>query len=545
MITFLHKPFAYAAAKIGASPDELKLIFSMLLSYPLAGLLKRVPDSKPWQKNLFSISISVFYLVGLFDLWDGALTIFISSAGTYCIAKYLRSSAYMPWIGFAFVMGHMSISHISRQIANNPSMVDITGAQMVMVMKLSAFCWNVADGRLPDEELSDFQRDRMLRDLPGLLDFAGYVLFFPSLLAGPAFDYAEYRRWVDTTMFDLPAQVDPSKKPPVRKKRKIPRSGTPAVWKGASGLVWLLLFLTLSGPYGHDQLLSNSYMTYNIFRRVWILYLTNLVARFKYYGVWSLTEGSCILAGLGYNGVDPITGKVSWNRLRNIDPWAVETAQNARAYLGGWNINTNNWLRNYVYLRVTPKGKKPGFRASMLTFGTSALWHGFYPGYYLTFLFASLVQTAAKHFRRHVRPFFLDPLSGKPSSKKNYYDIATYFGTQLTFSFATTPFLVLRLGDCLRVWARVYFYALVWIVGVLAFFSSPGKAMLGKQLEKRQGKASKRLVRTISSESLSGGQPVLGISKDPEGDLVEAIEEFRAEVERKMAEELQKQKAKQ
>jgi hypothetical protein len=38
---------------------------------------------------------------------------------------------------------------------------------------------------------------------------------------------------------------------------------------------------------------------------------------------------------------------------------------------------------------------------------------------------------------------------------------------------------------------------------------------------------------------------VLGISKDPEGDLVEAIEEFRAEVERKMAEELQKQKAKQ
>jgi lysophospholipid acyltransferase len=126
------------------------------------------------------------------------------------------------------------------------------------------------------------------------------------------------------------------------------------------------------------------------------MYMVNLTARFKYYGSWSLTEGACILTGLGYKGVDPVTGKVMWNRLQNIDPWAVETAQNPRGYLAGWNINTNNWLRNYVYLRVTPRGKKPGFRASLLTFGTSALWHGFYPGYYLTFIFASLIQTAAK-----------------------------------------------------------------------------------------------------------------------------------------------------
>ena len=267
---------------------------------------------------------------------------------------------------------------------------------MVMLMKLSAFCWNVADGRLPDDQLSDFQRDRALKELPSLLDFAGYVLFFPALLGGPAFDYAEYRRWIDTTMFDLPAQVDPSKKPPVRKKRRIPRSGTPAMMKAASGLVWVLLYIFLSGPYSHELLLSDAYTQYGLFRRIWVLYLTTLVARFKYYGAWSLTEGACILAGLGYNGVDAVTGKVSWNRLENINPWQVETAQNARAYLGGWNINTNNWLRNYVYLRVTPRGKKPGFRASLITFGTSALWHGFYPGYYLTFVLASFIQTAAK-----------------------------------------------------------------------------------------------------------------------------------------------------
>jgi lysophospholipid acyltransferase len=313
----------------------------------------------------------------------------------------------MPWIGFAFVMGHMSVSHIWRQIEDNrsTSTTDITGAQMVLVMKLSAFCWNVADGLLPDDQLSDFQKDRVLRELPSVLDFAGYVLFFPSLFAGPAFDYAEYRRWLDTTMFDVPAQVDPAKKPPVRKKRRIPRSGTPATWKAATGVIWIALFMWLAGPYSHEHLVADTFMDHSFLGRVFVLYMTGLVTRFKYYGVWCLTEGACILAGLGYNGVDPVTGKVSWNRLQNIDPWAVELAQNPRGYLSGWNMNTNNWLRNYVYLRVTPRGRKPGFRASLITFGTSALWHGFYPGYYLSFVLASLVQTAAKRKKDAFRVF--------------------------------------------------------------------------------------------------------------------------------------------
>jgi lysophospholipid acyltransferase len=302
----------------------------------------------------------------------------------------------MPWIGFVFLMGHMSMNHLIRQNINDPSSVDITGAQMVLVMKLTAFCWNVADGRLPEKDLSDLQKERAITTLPGLLDYAGYVLFFPSLFAGPAFDYVEYRRWIETTMFEIPAGVDPSKAAPTRKKRKIPRSGTPAAWKAATGLLWIFLFLQASGRYPTSILTGDEYMQYGFLRRVWLLHMVGFAVRMKYYGVWYLTEGACILSGLGYKGVDPATGKVSWDRLRNVNPWGVETAQNTRAYLANWNINTNNWLRNYMYLRVTPRGKKPGFRASMATFVTSAFWHGFYPGYYLSFVLASFVQTVAK-----------------------------------------------------------------------------------------------------------------------------------------------------
>ncbi|PNP39476.1 hypothetical protein TGAMA5MH_08494 [Trichoderma gamsii] len=55
MLLFLHRPFEALATKLAASPDELKLTFSFLLSYPLAGILKRLPDSKPLWKNIFII----------------------------------------------------------------------------------------------------------------------------------------------------------------------------------------------------------------------------------------------------------------------------------------------------------------------------------------------------------------------------------------------------------------------------------------------------------------------------------------------------------
>ena len=97
---------------------------------------------------------------------------------------------------------------------------------------------------------------------------------------------------------------------------------------------------------------------------------------------------------------------------------------------------------------------------------------------------------------------------------------------------------MLSFKDSIQVWGRVYFYALVWTLASMGVFASPAKAMLKKQLEKRQGKASARLVRTISTDSMTGGQPILGISKDPEGDVTEAIEEIRAEIERKKNEEL-------
>jgi len=552
MLPYINAPFEYVGSSLGTSADELKLVFSFYLSYPLAGLLKRIPDKKPWQKNAFNIAVAMFYLVGLFDLWAGLRTILISAAGAYLIASKINSP-YMPWIGFVFLMGHMSMNHILRQSVNDASAVDISGAQMVLVMKLTAFCWNVQDGRLPDAELSDFQKEHAVRTMPSILDYAGYVLFFPGFMAGPAFDYCEYSQYISTTMFTLPPGVDPSKAPPTRKKRKIPRSGTPATIKGLYGTLWIVAFLKFSAWYYPSFYLSDDYMQYGFLRRVWQLYMLGLTTRMKYYGVWSLSEGACILSGIGYNGIDPKTGRAKWDRLTNIRPIAIETAQNTRAFLGEWNINTNQWLRNYMYLRVTPKGQKPGFGATLATFVTSAFWHGFYPGYYMAFILAALLQAAAKSGRRLVRPLFLaaDGKSSLPS--KIYYDVFTFFLTQLAFSFTVAPFILLGFSDTVKVWSRVYFYTLIGVAGSYAIFSR--SLPIRKQLQQRQTARTAatsaldldvsnietiakeefkkdNLSRTSTSSSTASGRkaPMLGIADDPEAELDGVVAQVKRDI---------------
>jgi lysophospholipid acyltransferase len=71
----------------------------------------------------------------VFDLWGGIRTLFISAAGAYTIAAYM-DGPYMPWVGFVFLMGHMLHSHIYRELYPVPGIVDVTGAQMVLVMKV-------------------------------------------------------------------------------------------------------------------------------------------------------------------------------------------------------------------------------------------------------------------------------------------------------------------------------------------------------------------------------------------------------------------------
>jgi lysophospholipid acyltransferase len=141
--------------------------------------------------------------------------------------------------------------------------------------------------------------------------------------------------------------------------------------------------------------------------------------------------------------------------------------------------------------------------------------------------------------RRHFRPFFIDPKTGADLPTKKYYDVASWITTQLTFSFAVAPFLILSFSGSLLAWKRVYFYAVIGTAALTAFFASPAKGYLKKEIEKRNAKAGVvngaaakagegKLSRSTSSDSLASRTPVMGMPQDLEREFDDAMSEIRA-----------------
>jgi hypothetical protein len=100
----------------------------------------------------------------------------------------------------------------------------------------------------------------------------------------------------------------------------------------------------------------------------------------------------------GFEGLDKDGKIIGWEHTNNIDIWAIETAPNFKTFTRSWNKKTSNWLNRYIYQRH--KGNP------WIVYIMSALWHGFYPGYYIAFISATLVSLCEKIGRRYISPLF-------------------------------------------------------------------------------------------------------------------------------------------
>ncbi|MEQ2160562.1 hypothetical protein GOODEAATRI_000475 [Goodea atripinnis] len=86
------------------------------------------------------------------------------------------------------------------------------------------------------------------------------------------------------------------------------------------------------------------------------------------------------------------------------------------------------------------------------TFLLSAMWHGVYPGYYLTFVTGIGMTMAARAVRHNIRPYFL-----VTDSHKRIYDVITWVCTQVAISYTVVPFVLLAVGPSLKFYSSWYF----------------------------------------------------------------------------------------
>ncbi|ODQ82599.1 hypothetical protein BABINDRAFT_169849 [Babjeviella inositovora NRRL Y-12698] len=533
-MTFIQDRIDLLATATGLDGASMRIVICLLLSFPFSAVFKRLPDANYRLKNYYIIAVSSFYIFGILNLHSGFRTLLISAMGTYLLTRYLKTPL-MPWINFVFVMSHLAFNHVHAQFFKvyDPTTIDITGAQMVLVMKLSAFGWNIHDARAQrknkDLPLSSYLKSRVIEEHPGLVEFLGYTFFYPSLLTGPAFDFADYHKFIHSTLFD---DLPDNKKPGRTRKRKIPKSGRVALRKVAQGIFWAAVWIKIGDYVTVEDALDPVFKYERSFvYKVLYLWILGFTYRLKYYAVWLIAEAGCIVCGIGYNGYDAKTGTILWNRVQNVDPYAFETGQNVHVCLEAWNQNTNKWLKNYVYMRVVRPGKKPGFKSSLFTFLTSAFWHGTRPGYYMAFACGAFLQSCQRLYRRNFRPIFLeaDGKTAKPS--KVYYDIVCYFVTQLAFGYVVHPFVILDIERSLYLWGTVHYYFHAMVAVTYFVFMGPFKKQVTDFLKQFQASANAKATPKTAVLKDESEEPVM-VLPDTEvflniGEVKEGMDELR------------------
>ena len=202
----------------------------------------------------------------------------------------------------------------------------------------------------------------------------------------------------------------------------------------------------------------------------------------------------------------------------------IELPSNFKVLLDSWNMNTNIWLRECVYKRVTPKGKKPGLRSTLITFATSAFWvrlvfacwydvdekvqHGIAIGYYVTFILGGFITYVGRKCRAGFRPLVLPPPGAPTTWAKRVYDLSSTLVCILLLNYVAAPFMLLNFADSMEVWSRLGWYG-CWIVGCgIVFFDAGGSKYL-QGLQKKQALVDANEPPTRSPDVVAPLEPVV------------------------------------
>lgn len=482
------RTFSWLADFIGLPIDQVNFVVTQCTALVLAGLLRSFLSpiaATPAARHVYGLTIGL--ALGYFCF--GRQAIHLAGLPALCYIAIRTQNPYKVQrvvLGVALI--YLSCIHFHRQIYDYGSYtLDITGPLMVITQKVTSLAYNIHDGLTRrEEELTPMQRHQAVQKMPTTLEYFSYVFHFQALMAGPVIFYRDYIDFIHghhlpgakslAGFYDKNNQVD-----------EIVLEPSPTlvvVKKVVTSLICVTIFITLIPAYPiqrvkEDEFLNNT----SAFYKIWYLMIVTMLVRFKYYYAWMFADAICNNSGLGFTGYDD-KGQAQWDMTSNVDILKFEMSLSLKDSIAHWNKRTNVWLRSVVY-------ERGGRNKVYYTYALSALWHGFYPGYYLTFASGALFTIAGRSIRCHLRPLFLES-----QRKKTFYDILTFIATRIVMAYITFSFVLLEFLPSIKVY--LYLYLLPHLLGLLAIVVLP-RLGLSRKLHNKPMKVENNFSEAVSN----------------------------------------------
>lgn len=456
--------FTWVSDLSGLSIDQVNFIISQFVALGLASLFRTVlHPSKASAASRHGFGLILGLIIGYFCFGMQAIHLAGLPAICYIVIR-TQDPRVMQRMVLVVAFTYLSCIHLHRQIYDYGSYtLDITGPLMVITQKVTSLAYSIHDGLgRQDNEMTKNQKYYMVSKVPSPLEYFSYVLHFQALMAGPILFYVDYINFIDGTNLLVPKPTPSGNLDNNSNSRNVVIEPSPCivvVKKVLSSLFCAVIFIKLI-PMFHIQTIKDDEFVVNtgLAYKFWYLFVCTALVRFKYYHAWLFADAICNNSGLGFNGYNA-DGSARWDLISNIDIIKFEFSTSMRESIEAWNMGTNRWLRMIVYERVKTRG-------TILTYALSALWHGFYPGYYITFATGALFTLSARTMRRALRHYFTDSIQ-----KKLFYDVLTGCLTRLAMAYTTFTFVLLELWPGIRLY--LHMYLCLHIPALLALFIVP------------------------------------------------------------------------
>ncbi|XP_047667422.1 lysophospholipid acyltransferase 5 isoform X2 [Tachysurus fulvidraco] len=438
------------AEYLGSPESAIRLILSILIGYPFALVYRQfLFHQSPSVIHLFHVfsglSLAVFNFGS--QVYHSALCIIIQ----FMLLRLMGRTITGVLSSFIFQMAYLLIGYYYT--ATQEYDIKWTMPHCVLTLKLIGLSFDYYDGGKEPSQLSAEQKTAALPATPSLLEVCGFSYFYGGFLVGPQFTLRNYLRLVSREMSDCPGQV--------------PNSTFPALKRFCLGSFCLLIFMIFQPYYPDSYFLTDEYEAQPFWYRCVYILLWAKVNLYKYVTCWLITEGVCILTGLGYNGHGE-DGQAKWDACANMRVWIYETTPLFTGTINSFNINTNAWVARHIFKRLKFLGNKMASQMATLFF--LAIWHGLHSGYLLCFSLEFIIVNVEKQAQAIIKDSpKLMAVANSPLYPLIY--IVQQFIHWLFMGYPLVAFCLFTYDKWLKVYSSVYFCGHLFFI--IAFLILP------------------------------------------------------------------------
>jgi len=439
---------ALLADTLGGSEAGLKLILGQLAGYPVLLFYRKLLSDKDTKLQHIYFALTGLFL-GHWVIGPGVTHGIYAILFNYLLLVIAGGTYLSVVLSFTFNISYLLIGYTFT--ASEEYDISWTMPQCVLCLRLIGLTVDVYDGIQAKQHkiiLSKEQEKNCLTETPSIIEMLSHSFFIGGYFVGPQFTMKKFRAFASPN-YHQTLPTSPS------------RFGFRRL---LIGVAYLSGHVIGSQFYPEDWPDTDGYaVTPYPAKLIGLMFWVKIILA-KYVSIWLMAEGVCVVSGLSYVGQNS-DGSTDWTGCRNVKLRRLETATQFGHYIEAFNINTNGWAAHYVYKRLKFLNNKVISQVVTLVF--LAIWHGWYVGYYLTFVNEFIVMKFEAEFSKI---WSQSKKVEKWSQHPSYVTLTSIFGWLYVHFFLPHCFLPFPLKTLTKIFSA---YSSLYVIHLIFFLSWP------------------------------------------------------------------------